>query len=188
MVELDQMMIEWSNTNYFMANLNEGSMNPPAENVELIVGDGVSYLRNLRNKKFDLILIDFPFPNGHDLAKLYSMEFYQLVKRAMADDGVAIMDLPLYLDREEKLSFESKVIVKTLRAAKLGDPILFGGSASFIGFKSHGEKPRFDYSLVPEHLKLESALNLVTPFREDEISEKDWEEVPVNTMFWPKGL
>lgn len=40
--------------------------------------------------RFDVIIIDFPDPNALELAKLYSTEFYQNVKKRLAADGVLV--------------------------------------------------------------------------------------------------
>jgi predicted membrane-bound spermidine synthase len=187
MVELDGKMLDWSRTNSFIAKLNNGSLNPVASNVELIIGDAVSFLRN--NKTiYDLILIDFPFPNGHELAKLYSTEFYRLSKRSLAQDGLIVLDLPLYLNLQGSLSRESLVIIKTMRSAGLNNPLLFGPNASFIAVRAKGEKLAFDYDAFPEGLALASYLNFLAPFREEDISPEEWAKVEVNSMFWPKGL
>ncbi len=39
---------------------------------------------------FDIIIIDFPDPNNLELAKLYSLEFYSLMKNRLAFDGLII--------------------------------------------------------------------------------------------------
>jgi predicted membrane-bound spermidine synthase len=183
MVELDEGMIEWSKTNYLVSELNDGVLSRPEKNVKLIVGDGVSYLRDNLHKKFDLILIDFPFPNGHDLAKLYSFEFYKLVIRSLAQNGIVVVDLPLYFDESNRLSKESRVIVKTMRASGFKEPILFGPSASFIGLSTSEDQLSFDYSKFPKDLHLASYLNFMTPFGKADLKESE-----INTMFWPKGL
>jgi spermidine synthase len=187
MVELDGQMLEWSKNNNIVSQLNGGSLNPVAKNVELIIGDGVSFLRNNKLTKYDLILIDFPFPNGHELAKLYSTEFYKLVKHSLAPDGLIVIDLPLYLD-QGSLSNESLVIIKTMHSAGLKNPLLFGPSASFIALHASGQKMVFDYSKFPKGLALASYLNFVAPFREEDITAQQWERVEVNSMFWPRGL
>lgn len=183
MVELDEGMLEWSKTNYLVSSFNEGVLGQPEKNVKIIVGDGVSFLRDNTSRKFDLILIDFPFPNGHDLAKLYSFEFYKLAARSLAPDGIVVVDLPLYFDESNKLSRESQVIVKTMRASGFQEPILFGPSASFIGLSLTEKKLGFDYEKFPEGLHLASYLNFMTPFGEVQL-----EGTEINTMFWPKGL
>ncbi len=188
MVELDQGMIDWSRTNPVIATLNRGSLEtfPPGTN--LIVGDAITFLRDNRGSKFDLVFIDFPFPNGHELAKLYSVEFYKMVSSVLSEDGIIIVDLPLYFDKEQKLARESRMILKTMKKAGLENPFLFGPLASFIAVSPSGKKLSFDYDKFPEGLMNQTYSNFLSHFREEEISAEEWSRIPVNTMFWPKDF
>jgi predicted membrane-bound spermidine synthase len=187
MVELDEGMLAWSRENPVVSQLNGGVLNDIPSQYQLIIGDGITFLR--ANKKLhELILVDFPFPNGPDLARLYSFEFYTLLRRSLAPGGVVIVDLPLYLDREGTLSRESRTIVKTMRAAGFQQTLLFGPNASFIALSTDEKPLAFDYSRFPEHLSLASYLNFVAPFRENETPSSEWDTLSVNTMFWPRGL
>ena len=188
MVELDEKMLEWSRSSPVLSQMNGRSLEKTIPGQEVIVGDGVSFLRHAEKEKYDLVLIDFPFPNGPDLAKLYSYEFYRLVERALSKDGLLVLDLPLYIDRERELANESLVIVKTMQAAGLVNPILFGPSASFIAVSKEGKKLTFDYDKFPRELSLAAVLNFATPFREHEIPKSRWEVIPLNTMFHPGGI
>ncbi len=183
MVELDDKMLEWSSENTVISNLNGGILQNPPENSKILVMDGVTYLRN-SGRKFDLILVDFPFPEGQELAKLYSREFYELVKRSLTDNGLVMVDLPLYPGDDGKLSRESRTIIKTMDAAGFKNRLLMGPNASFVALKPAGETLKFDYSKFPETLSLAATINLVSPFREPHFTEED----VVNTMFWPGGL
>ncbi len=188
MVELDEKMLEWSKRNPVVSQLNQGIFDHLPNNMKVLVGDGVSYLRNNLSQKYDLILVDFPFPNGNDLAKLYSFEFYRLVRRSLSDTGVVIIDLPLYLTPKKVLSPESLTIVKTMKAAGLGSELLFGPQASFIAFSPGKKVLEFDYEKFPKHLHLSTYQNLVAPFREKNLDPEIWKKTPINTMFWPRGL
>ncbi len=183
MVELDEKVLEWAAQNTIISKLNEGSLTNVPENAKVLVQDGVSYLRN-NTEKFDLILVDFPFPNGQELAKLYSLEFYELVKKSLTKDGLTVIDLPLYLDESKELSRESRTILKTMDAAGFKNRLLMGPNASFVALKTGGKKLEFDYGNLREDLTLSAAFNLVAPFSAREFTKKD----KVNTMFWPRGL
>lgn len=183
MVELDDKMLEWARENTVISNLNEGVLENPPGNAKILTLDGVTFLRN-SDRKFDLILVDFPFPEGQELAKLYSREFYVLVKSALSNDGLVMVDLPLYPGSDGRLSRESRTIIKTMDSAGFRNRLLMGPNASFVALKTSGEKLRFDYSKFPETLSLSAAFNLVAPFPAPHFSEED----VVNTMFWPGGL
>lgn len=49
--------------------------------------DAVRFARQAPGR-FDVILLDFPDPNSPDLAKLYSLPFYEALKRKLAADGL----------------------------------------------------------------------------------------------------
>ena len=45
-------------------------------------------------EEFDAVYIDFPNPDTYDLSKLYSVEFYSMVRHCLADGGYAAADIP----------------------------------------------------------------------------------------------
>jgi spermidine synthase len=183
MVELDSKILEWSAESIIVSKLNEGVLNNIPSNAQILIQDGVSYLRN-NKKPFDLILVDFPFPNGQELAKLYSREFYELVRKSLKPSGLTVVDLPLYLNEEGDLSNESRTILKTMNAAGFDNRLLMGPNASFIAMKRGGGKLKFNYDTFRKDLALSAALNLVAPFNVQEFNKED----KINTMFWPRGL
>jgi spermidine synthase len=64
---------------------------------------------------FDAIIIDFPDPNNEDLAKLYSLEFYAMLKDKLAFDGLIIQQ-----SSTPSLAKEVFLIVgRTMKAAGL---------------------------------------------------------------------
>jgi len=68
-----------------LAKLNDFAFQD--ERVRIINHDAFLYLRTLQ-ETFQIILIDFPDPYSIHTAKLYSRQFYNLVKRSMSDDGI----------------------------------------------------------------------------------------------------
>lgn len=64
---------------------------------------------------YDVVIVDLPDPNSIELAKLYSLEFYQKVKRVMSPNGmVAVQATSPYHARETYLC-----IMRTMEAAGL---------------------------------------------------------------------
>lgn len=183
MVELDQKMLQWASENTVISQLNDRVLENPPKNARVLTMDAVSFLRN-NKANFELILVDFPFPNGQELAKLYSREFYTLVGRSLSPEGLVMVDLPLYLDRQGKLSRESRTILKTMDAAGFKNRLLMGPNASFVAIKTGGEKLRFHYERFPKELSLAASLNLVAPFDVPQFDASD----KINTLFWPGGL
>jgi len=61
--------------------------------VELIIADAFTWMQAC-DRKFDAIYIDFPAPGNYDLAKLYSLEFYSLVRHCVSENGFVASDMP----------------------------------------------------------------------------------------------
>lgn len=187
MVELDPGMIEWSSTNTVMSRLNQNSLTDPDPRVEIVVTDAVSWLRRNGETKYDLILIDFPFPNGHELSKLYSLELYTLVKRVMKDNSMLVIDMPIVYLPDGKIEPETLVILKTLKAAGFKSRLGFGPHASFLATTLKDRELKFDYENFPDSMALAARLNLVKILDDEDLIELE-KKAPVNSMFWPRGL
>ena len=48
------------------------------------------FLRKIKNRKWDVIIIDFPDPQTIELAKLYSWEFYVKVRSVLTKNGIIV--------------------------------------------------------------------------------------------------
>jgi len=70
-----------------LRQLNEDALADPK--VRVINADAYAFLQE-SGDLFDGIIIDLPDPNNESLAKLYSAEFYRLVRRRLARDGLAV--------------------------------------------------------------------------------------------------
>ena len=57
--------------------------------MKIINSDAFKYIEN-SDKIFDIIIIDLPDPNNSSLARLYSREFYKLVKKKLAKQGLVV--------------------------------------------------------------------------------------------------
>ena len=88
-VELDQAIIELAKYNRELRRQNESALHD--NRVTILTGDALSFLRTT-GEKYDAIFIDFPFPVDYNLSKLYSKEFYTLVRDHMRDNGFAVLD------------------------------------------------------------------------------------------------
>lgn len=190
MVELDDGIIQWSKYHPVISGLNDHVFSKPDPRVNLIVGDAVTFLRrHSGDEKYDLILIDFPFPNGHELAKLYSQEFYSLVRKITTPETLVLIDMPIQREMSGELTQESQVILKTLRNSGFHNQLPYGPTASFIATKQGGETLEFNYHKFDYPLSLATKMNLIRLVDEEELNAINMDPgVPVNTMFWPRGL
>jgi spermidine synthase len=85
LVDLDPRVVELAKTNRDVVNLNEQSFED--ERVQVISEDAFQFLKNNHHTFYDVILIDLPDPNNESLNKLYTLEFYQLVRNRLAPGG-----------------------------------------------------------------------------------------------------
>ncbi|MDN5862177.1 MAG: polyamine aminopropyltransferase [Salinisphaera sp.] len=109
-VDLDPAMVKLARTDPRLLALNHGSLNNPL--VHVIAADAMVWLEG-NERRFDVIIADLPDPNNISLARLYSREFYRLVRLHLTPDGVFATQAtsPYYATR----AFWS--IVKSVRAA-----------------------------------------------------------------------
>ncbi len=90
-VDIDPQMLYLARNHPFLQKVNHKSFHDPR--VNLIVHDAFTWLQSC-DQKFDAIYIDFPDPTTYDLAKLYSLEFYSLVRQCVSEDGFVAADIP----------------------------------------------------------------------------------------------
>ena len=88
LVDLDPAMTALFKEQEMLLKLNERSL--LNSKVQVINTDAFTWLRE--NKQvFDAIIIDFPDPSSFSIGKLYSTAFYQLLRQALAPDGITVI-------------------------------------------------------------------------------------------------
>ncbi|MGK5557948.1 polyamine aminopropyltransferase [Actinomadura kijaniata] len=112
LVELDPEMIRLARTHREIADLNRHAFDDPR--VRVVTADAFSWLRSASGR-YDAVVVDMPDPDDVATAKLYSLEFYGMVKRLLAPGGRMVVQAgsPYFAPK----SFRS--IEKTVRAAGL---------------------------------------------------------------------
>jgi len=90
-VEISPEVLKASDT-YFPA-LNHGVLDLPRVRVEL--NDGRNFLL-ATPERFDAVLSDSIHPSYAGNGSLYSLEYFELIRSRLSDDGVASMWLPMY--------------------------------------------------------------------------------------------
>ncbi|WP_212926230.1 polyamine aminopropyltransferase [Oceanobacillus sp. J11TS1] len=88
LVDLDPAVVELANTNRHLLELNEGSLKNDKVHVENV--DAFQFLENT-NMWFDVIIVDLPDPDNEGLNKLYTKEFYSLVRNHLKPGGAAMI-------------------------------------------------------------------------------------------------
>lgn len=87
LIDLDPEISRLARENGNLLSVNQRSM--LNDKIKVINTDAYRYLLS-NNKLFDVIIIDLPDPNNPSLARLYSKEFYKLVKLHLAKGGVFV--------------------------------------------------------------------------------------------------
>ncbi len=85
-VELDSAVIELARTT--LRDANGGSLDNPR--VNLVIADALTWLR-ATSERFEAVIVDLPDPDTPVLGRLYSAEFYALAGRALAPDGLMVV-------------------------------------------------------------------------------------------------
>ena len=80
LVDIDPRIIELGKDFSILRKLNKNSLNDPR--VTVFTEDAFSFL-NQYGPKYDRVIIDFPDPHNEALSKLYSKEFYNIVRKRM---------------------------------------------------------------------------------------------------------
>lgn len=110
LVDLDPAMTNLARRFTPLAQLNRQSLSDPR--VTVVNDDAMVWLRSAPGA-WDVVIVDFPDPNGFGLGKLYTRSFYQLLAARLAPDGAVAVQAtsPLFARK----SFWC--IVRTMRAA-----------------------------------------------------------------------
>jgi spermidine synthase len=87
LVDLDPAVTHLGQTFERLTELNGNSLNDPR--VTVVNTDGYQYLVDSPDL-YPVIIVDLPDPRNEALAKLYSKEFYTLVKRHLARGGIFV--------------------------------------------------------------------------------------------------
>ncbi|GLU47867.1 polyamine aminopropyltransferase [Nocardiopsis ansamitocini] len=84
LVDLDPAVVRLARTEPVISRLNEGSLDD--DRVDVVNADAFNWLRD-NDERFDVVIADLPDPDDVGTAKLYSVEFYTLAERAMAENA-----------------------------------------------------------------------------------------------------
>lgn len=88
LVDLDPAVTRLARSNYHLLQMNQGSL----ENgkVSVLNQDAFNFLET-SNRFYDVIIVDLPDPNNESLNKLYTKEFYSLVRNHLLPGGAAMI-------------------------------------------------------------------------------------------------
>lgn len=85
LVDLDPAVTDMARHDARLREFNRDSLNDPRVNV--VNADAFSWVRNGPPQAFDVVIVDLPDPDDVPTAKLYTIEFYNLISHVMAPGG-----------------------------------------------------------------------------------------------------
>jgi spermidine synthase len=87
MVDIDEEVIALAKQ--YLGEFHQGAFDDPR--TELVIADGREYLSRVEDGRFDLVIVDITDPlAGGPSYKLFTKEFYTLVKRKLGAEGVMV--------------------------------------------------------------------------------------------------
>ena len=185
MIELDEGMLSEAKRRPVLKKLHRNVFDE--ERLRVQVSDAFVYVnRPIEGRPYDVVFVDFPFPNSFDLMRLYSLEFYQGLGQFLSQTGVLVLDYPLETnlktDEQFKSEYRNKVIAATLKAAGFQYLLGFGANNPFV-WASKKQAPNLDMTNsqfsgpASENFKLWPTLNDIEP-----------DPSLVNSIYRPRGL
>ncbi len=87
LVDIDPEMTRMARDLPILKRLNEKSMH--SDRLTVFNDDAFSFI-NKDGIKYDRVIIDMPDPHNEAINKLYSREFYRLIDKRLADDGILV--------------------------------------------------------------------------------------------------
>jgi len=88
LVELDPKMTQLFSALPLLTALNGDALRSPR--VEIVTADAFGWLES-HERRFDVIVVDFPDPTNFSLGKLYTTSFYQLIDQHLSAGGYAVV-------------------------------------------------------------------------------------------------
>jgi spermidine synthase len=118
--------------------------------VTVITTDARRYLKAFAGSRYDLIIMNLPEPSTANVNRCYTVEFFREAKRAMQDDGVITLSLPLafgYMGRHLQMAngavYRSLAAVFRYTALSSEEYGLLAGSERPIGTEVAALTERF---------------------------------------------
>ena len=182
LVELDPEVLRLARTYEPLASLNDRAFEDPR--VTTVEADAFSWLRGL-NQQFDTVIVDMPDPDDVATAKLYSVEFYGMVKRILAPGGrMVVQSGSPYFAPKSFWSIQKSVAAADLATVPYHVDVPSFGDWGYVMAAPTEEPPAL--KLAPDAPKLrfmdEALLQTSTVFPKDRRSR----DVETNTLVHPR--
>ncbi|WP_133580689.1 polyamine aminopropyltransferase [Aureibacillus halotolerans] len=181
LVDLDPRVVQLAKTNHFLLDINQRSLFSPK--VDVLHQDAFQFLESHKGF-FDVIIIDLPDPNNEALNKLYTFEFYSLVRNHLSPGGTMEVQATSPVFAREAYWTINKTIQSTgLHTLNLHVDVPSFGNWGFV-LASREEITEDEMSVMVEtDFLTNDVLSALTAFGKDEGPPK--EDVEVNTLINP---
>lgn len=165
-VDLDPRMTELSRTNHMLVKLNKNAFDD--ERVNVVNTDAFKFMKN-ETKIYDVILSDLPDPNNESLNKLYTWEFYSMLRNHLKPEGALMVQATSPVFATEAYWTISKTIDETgLHTTNYHVDIpSFGNWGFVLGTRSQITNDSLNISVPTDYLSSEMVPSL-TAFGKDE--------------------
>ncbi|MCS6903945.1 MAG: polyamine aminopropyltransferase [Bacteroidia bacterium] len=87
LVDIDEKVTQLCKNHVLVKQINRGALENPK--VKIIHKDAFKFIEETETF-FDLIIADLPDPSEPSVAKLYTLEFYMLIKRVLSNKGIFV--------------------------------------------------------------------------------------------------
>ncbi|WP_163538121.1 polyamine aminopropyltransferase [Gracilibacillus sp. YIM 98692] len=185
LVDLDPAVVELANTNAHLLELNQRALMD--EKVTIFHQDAFEFLER-SEEWYDVIIIDLPDPNNESLNKLYTKEFYSLVRNHLQPGGAAMIQAtsPVFA-REVYWTISHTVASTGMHTENIHlDIPSFGNWGFVMASRDSIDVDSLDITRKTDYLKTD-VLSSLTKFGKDEDSQLDGDhtEWGVNTLVDP---
>ncbi len=163
-----------------IAMLNEESLHDPRVN---IFNEDAFLFINQPGKMYDRVIIDMPDPHNEAINKLYAREFYEMIKRRMADDAYLISQSSSpYFTRKTFWGIEKTLayVFDTTESFHVTVPS-FGIWGFHMASNGNPFPTAYQFDVKPKWMS-EQIMAAAVQFT----SDTDRVEVPVNSIMEPK--
>ncbi|MCA0986342.1 polyamine aminopropyltransferase [Guptibacillus algicola] len=186
-VDLDPRMVDIARTNHMLVELNQQAFED--KRVKVVNADAFKFMKN-EPDRFDVIISDLPDPNNESLNKLYTWEFYSMLRNHLKQNGAMMVQATSPVFATEAYWTISKTIRETgLYTTNLHVDIpSFGNWGFVLGTRSQIDSEDLNIQVKTDYLTSEMVPSL-TAFGKDEDSTitKNGEKVTLepNTLIRP---
>jgi len=175
-VDLDPEVTTLARTHPLLRAINQGALDDPR--VNLVNMDAYRYLEE-SSDLYPVVIIDLPDPNNESLSKLYSQQFYRLLRQHLTPDGAFVTQATSpYFVREAFWTIANTIAASDFQTLPLRTYVpSFGEWGFVIGTPLRPPQVRVDESLALRYLTpgvLQSALIF-----DPDVARVD---TPVNTL------